>query len=480
MATSVHPDPAIQPRHTVSAGKFALACVLVVLLLFIAVLAIGSFVSARQLQAELDKIRAAGEPVTMADLEAFYARPPKDRDATQLWLDVFAVIDSPGYQSDAKALPILGENELLIVGENDVAPLPGEPWPELDDAEEFLAKYREPLEKMHEAARMRGEARFPLKFSDGIAMRLPQQPLRGAVRLLKLESEVRAHQGDSREAAESVRAIFAAARTFERQSFLVSLLCQIAMNDVACEQIERLLPIVEFSEDDLIQFDRELAAIDELAAFHRALLGERAMLRDIFANPASLGTEAPHGWLLLRKADETTYLKLTAMEIAAARSNTLPLRDAIRQTQDEVASYLKAPRAAWRFPITHKLMTDLNPVVDSVCRAQAQHAATRSAIAIERYRRKTGLAPKTLNELVPEFLDQPPIDPFDGAPMRYLSGAAGYKVYSIGPDGIDQGGKAVEAGKELDIVFEVAIEARAGASGSPSASGRTEPGKRDE
>lgn len=452
MATFEKIDAELQPNRKISPGKFALVCVIVALLLFMAVLAIGSFVSARQLQAELDKIRAAGEPVTVADMEAFYARPPKDRDATQLWLDAFAVIDSPAYKSDANALPIVGEIEAV--------PSPGEPWPQIDDAEEFLAKYREPLEKMHQASESGGEARFPLKISDGIALTLPYQPLRGAVRLLKLESEIRARQGDARAAAESVRAIFAAARTFERQSFLVSQLIQIEMNDVACERIERLLPAADFSEEDLIQFDRRLAAIDEPAAFRRTLLGERAMYIHVFANPSCLGTEAPHGWSLLRKADETTYLMLAAKQIAAARSNTLPLRDAIRQTQDEVTSYLKTPRAAWRFPITHKLMPDLNPIVDSVCRAQARHAATRSAIAIERFRRKAAAAPKTLDELTPEFLDQPPIDPFNGALLRYHSGAAGYKVYSIGPDGIDQGGESGEEGQELDIVFEVPFDGR--------------------
>jgi hypothetical protein len=312
--------------------------------------------------------------------------------------------------------------------------------------------------KMHQAAEMGGEARFPLKFSDGIGMTLPYEPLRGAVRLLKLESEVHARRGDSRAAAESVRAIFAAACTFERQPILVSQLCQIAMNGVACEQIERLLPTVEFSEDDLIQFDRRLAAIDEPAAFRRALLGERPLYIHAFANPSRLGTAVPHGWPLLRKADETTYLVLAEKQIAASRSNTLPLRDAINQSQDEVASYLKAPRAAWRYPITKYLMPDLNPFVDSICRAQARHAATRTAIAVERYRRKTGMAPKTLAELVPDFLDQPPVDPFDGAPLRYKSDAAEYKVYSIGPDGIDQGGEAGEAGTELDIVFEVRFD----------------------
>jgi len=34
-----------------------------------------------------------------------------------------------------------------------------------------------------------------------------------------------------------------------------------------------------------------------------------------------------------------------------------------------------------------------------------------------------------------------PLDPFDGAPLRYKPLAKGYVVYSIGPDGHDDGGK---------------------------------------
>jgi hypothetical protein len=108
-----------------------------------------------------------------------------------------------------------------------------------------------------------------------------------------------------------------------------------------------------------------------------------------------------------------------------------------------------------------------------VIRAQAQQAAARSVIAIERYRRIHGEAPKTLDQLVPEFLDQPPVDPFDGAPLRYHSDAAGYKVYSIGPDGIDQGGEPGEEGQMLDIVFEIKFNASAGAGGLPGTSGAT-------
>ena len=450
MTTTEEPIPGVKPRSHLGTGTIVL---LTVLLFLAAAFIVGLYVSARQLQFELDKIRAAGEPLTVADLDALYAYPPKDRDTTQLWLDAFAVLDSPGFASDAKPLP--------IVGEVDGPALPGEPWPQLDAAEAFLAQYREPLEKMHQAAELGGQARFPVKFSDGIATLLPHaQSIRGGGRLLRLEAEVRARRGDHRAAARSVRTIFAAARTLEREPIIVSQLVRQALNGVACYQIERLLPTGQFSDEELLQFDRELAAIDDEAAYRRSLLGERAIGILTFENPAALGQEAPSGLQrrLIGRGDEAAYLQLMGKFVAASQSKTLPLRQAIWQTGDEISALLNSSSVRWRYPLTKLMMPSLQASTDAICRAQALQAATRTAIAIERYRRIHGQPPGALDQLVPDFLATSPIDPFDGAPLRYKIDAAGYRIYSIGPDGIDQGGDATAAEQMLDVVFKVEFE----------------------
>jgi hypothetical protein len=62
--------------------------------------------------------------------------------------------------------------------------------------------------------------------------------------------------------------------------------------------------------------------------------------------------------------------------------------------------------------------------------------------ALERFRFKHGRLPESLNELVPEFLDKPLLDPASGQPLRYVRvGEQGYRVYSIGWDGKDDGGE---------------------------------------
>src|SRR6185437_13419214 len=243
LATLEQTEASVPKRRGMGMGTIVLVAALAMLLLLAAVFTIGSLVSIRQLDAELAKLRAAGQPVTAADLDALYAFPPKERDTTELWLGAFAVLDSPAYGNDAADLP--------DVGEGGAVPPPGEPWPQLEAAEAFLAKYRDPLAKMHRASEPGGEARFPLTFSAGdgavASALLPHiQHVRGAVRLLKLESEVHIRRNDPHAAAESVRAIFAAARSFERQPLFVSQLVRVAMNGVACSQIERFLPASDF------------------------------------------------------------------------------------------------------------------------------------------------------------------------------------------------------------------------------------------
>lgn len=71
----------------------------------------------------------------------------------------------------------------------------------------------------------------------------------------------------------------------------------------------------------------------------------------------------------------------------------------------------------------------------------ADDRAARVAVAIERYRRDHDDAvPATLDALVPAYLTALPLDPFADAPLRFLRTDTTYVVYSVGPDGRDDGG----------------------------------------
>ena len=87
---------------------------------------------------------------------------------------------------------------------------------------------------------------------------------------------------------------------------------------------------------------------------------------------------------------------------------------------------------------------------------QCRFDAARLLIACKLYYRKHGKYPKKLQQLVPEFIDAVPIDPFDGKPFRYS-----YEnkiVYSVGPDLKDSG--CTKPGKPQTRIFNYAFKPR--------------------
>ena len=64
--------------------------------------------------------------------------------------------------------------------------------------------------------------------------------------------------------------------------------------------------------------------------------------------------------------------------------------------------------------------------------------------ALREYILEHGRSPETLAELVPRYLAAIPGDPFSGHPLVYRQRGNGYLLYSVGANGIDDGGAAAE------------------------------------
>jgi hypothetical protein len=52
-----------------------------------------------------------------------------------------------------------------------------------------------------------------------------------------------------------------------------------------------------------------------------------------------------------------------------------------------------------------------------------------------------GAWPDDLNLLVPDYLATLPLDPYSGKPLKYRAASPEFLLYSVGPDGQDDGGK---------------------------------------
>ena len=430
-----------------------LLVVLTVVLVTFAGMRFSALAKAR-IEAQLAATREAGEPTTPEELEEHYRVPLGVEDTTPLWMEGTGVLETPEFKSDAIDLPIVGTGDLEI-------PPPGEPWEDLEAVEELLAKYRASLALMHQAADAGGAARYPTDFQQGFLMLLDHvQPLRGGARLLSLEAHVRAHRGDPAGAARSIHAILMLARSLKKEPRLVSLLVRIACEGIAFDHLEELLGTIDFFEEDLIALQADLRAADYEDNLYQAFLGERVMVIGIMEDPG-LYCELPRSglWRLTRRDAVALSLEHTGELVAATRK---PWPQALQDADQADQQLEQITRATtlnrFRYMLPAILLPPTKPAFHAAARIQAASDATDTAIALQRYWRKHGKLPEKLDELVPEFLPQVPIDPFDGQPVRYLVDDEGCRVYSIGMNDTDEGGVGDLSGHpEEDVVFRLEL-----------------------
>jgi hypothetical protein len=91
---------------------------------------------------------------------------------------------------------------------------------------------------------------------------------------------------------------------------------------------------------------------------------------------------------------------------------------------------------------------------------EAHLAATKCALAVEQFRAAhQNQLPASLESLVPNFAPAIPRDLFDGQPLRFKPLTNGYVVYSIGIDGVDNGGmektnSTSQKGSDVTVIIE--------------------------
>jgi hypothetical protein len=113
----------------------------------------------------------------------------------------------------------------------------------------------------------------------------------------------------------------------------------------------------------------------------------------------------------------------------------------------------------WEVKLGRILGDDLM-ALDTVRNAESGTRAYRrvvlAALALRCYEAEHGRLPERLDELVPEYLPEVPLDPFDGEPLRYRAdGDAAPRVYSIGPNRRDDGGVADPRSEKSDVVLDL-------------------------
>lgn len=94
-------------------------------------------------------------------------------------------------------------------------------------------------------------------------------------------------------------------------------------------------------------------------------------------------------------------------------------------------------------PLTKPIVNNVYWITKTEAVYMAQIRTLIVALACERFRLATGHWPKELNELKSEYLPEIPLDPYTGKAVLFSRKPDGVVIYSIGIDGVDQGGEVL-------------------------------------
>jgi hypothetical protein len=271
---------------------------------------------------------------------------------------------------------------------------------------------------------------------------------------------VQLEDGDLDEALVTVRAMVYASRPLAESPALLNVVVATAERYIAAMCLERVLAQGEPSPEALDALRRVLEPELERPLFLNAFRGSRAVLEELVraldegritkAEIARAGHLADPwfrgkitGWAALdewiREVAGTDLRRSTSVAMlrqwnwAIERLKESP--DALRAHADEW------DRRRAGLPRTAEAMVKmLARCASDFAIDDAYFRAAIVALAAEHFRQVRGRWPEKLGELVPEFVTALPRDPQDLQPLRLARLADGIAIYSIGPDGKDDGG----------------------------------------
>lgn len=341
-----------------------------------------------------------------------------------------------------------------------------------------LAKIAKPVEEARKLKDMR-RGRFPVQYADDfIGTLIPEhQNARSVAEWLQHDAWLLAHEGKVDEAVESCQALLNIGRAFDGDPFLISHLIRIAVQHNALATLERVLAQGQPSDACLQKLQAVLDGETHSTGWLAAVRGERAGFHHFFDNirtgkvksswlsqAGMLGGGGPGNisfdTLCLRLADKFPSVALKYYPEYLRHMNRLveisKLPNHERNTQ---VTKWELSALDTKNPLIRILFPAMSKVDQADSRNQALLRTALVAVACERYRQRHPDKewPASIEMLIrAELLDETPIDPFDGQPIRYRRTKEGIVVYSVGMDAVDNQGnvtreKMHEPGYDIGI-----------------------------
>jgi hypothetical protein len=381
----------------------------------------------------------------LAEIEAQRAAIPAEENGAPVLIEISQLLQSCGP-------PFAYENQDIF---NEIRILP--PFLQLSTTQtEHLQQELQRCQSARLAARrlvFYPHGRFPVDHSWAeLKDRYNRQvdTTHAARELLQADVALLAQEGQLVQAWRSCIALWHAATIIGDDPFLRSQYWRSHGLAQALAALERLLAQGEVPDAWLAQMQQRCLAEAEQPLFRMGLRGERAVLQQLFRNaergniPAREFPEWRHAhgvpmcFGLFRRTASSRDFRWIHPVVLQACTEALAFAD--QPDAKRLAGLQKWEAAlARRFPQEPRY--ELLWLTLPACHAFAEEAASYRgncrcaavALACERYRQQQHCWPAQLQVLVQEgLLQQLPVDPQDGQPLRYKQSDKGINIYSIG------------------------------------------------
>jgi tetratricopeptide (TPR) repeat protein len=399
--------------------------------------------------------------------------PPKDRETNfvnRLKMAVAANGKSPSngignrQKSTMTDLKVWQQYYRAQAETADAFPVALQPQSAAADVLLALSKYDSAIKEVRQARHL-PDSRFPLEYDkeDPWAILLPHlAALKGCSQVLQLRAIAELQNGQSEQALDDVMLTLRLTDSIRTEPFLISHLVRIAILQIALQPVWEGLARHQWSDVQLIELERELAALDFLPdyklAMHSELVFQGSMfdyLRrhpeqfpNMFSDGNSVKTPLlariiwrliPSGWIYqnqLRCARPMVELYLPVADVSQGIIS--PAAAHRGDARVEVDTKHRNP-----YNLAEKLfLPALGNAARKFASGQSSADLARVAMALERYRLAHGTCPESLDALAPQFIAKLPHDVINGQPLHYRPEAGGqFVLYSVGWNEKDDDGE---------------------------------------
>ncbi len=332
-----------------------------------------------------------------------------------------------------------------------------------DELEKRYAPYERGIAELAAWSATAPRGRLKIEYLGGSPMEIRlenTQSLRMASFALSWQAIRCSRDGKTAQALATALAGLHLVRSIDYEPLLIAYLIRIAGGMQPMNSVEQTLAWNADADD------RSLAAVQELVwrestnvSIKPSIRCERAMMHHLFElidrGEITVDDKKPSGF----EFGTLIFRQYIPANIAFVHEQY----DEFRALLDLPAGQKASAIQRWTLPprtrenlLGHFLIPVVNKVALAEMRYQAKCLCTAAGIACERHRLKYGRWPASLGDLAESGLPKGVIDPFDGQPLRYRIVDDGAIIYSVGTNGIDDGGDVVRReGTPDDVGFRL-------------------------